>query len=59
MTTLALLLFLVQDSADLKKSLAREILGPKTSLEEIQDFIEPRVPSVPDVKSAGKGSSRG
>src|SRR5689334_1449633 len=54
MTILALLLFLVQEDPDLKKSLAREIIGPKISLEEIQDFIEPRVPSVPEVKSAAE-----
>lgn len=54
MTLLTLLLFLVQDSADLKKTLAREIVGSKTSMEEIQDFIEPRVPSVPEVKSAAE-----
>ena len=54
MTALVLLLFLVQDSTDLKKSLSREILGPTVSMEEIQDFIEPRVPSVPDVKSAAE-----
>src|SRR5262245_1600330 len=54
MTTLALLLFLVQDATDLKKTLSREIIGPKTSMDEIQDFIEPRVPSVPDVKSAAE-----
>ena len=54
MTTLALLLFLVQDAADLKKTLSRDVIGPKLSMEEIQDFIEPRVPSVPDVKSASE-----
>src|SRR5262245_56109941 len=54
MTALALLLFLVQDDTDLKKTLSREIIGPKISLEEIQDFIEPRVPSVPEVKSAAE-----
>src|SRR6185503_8560475 len=54
MTTLALLLFLVQDATDLKKTLTREIIGPKVSLEEIQDFIEPRVPSVPEVRSASE-----
>ena len=44
MTTLAFTLFLVRDDTDLKKTLGREIIGPGTSMEEIQDFIEPRVP---------------
>ena len=53
-TALALVLFLLQDGADLKKTLSREIIGPKKSMEEIQDFIEPLVPSVPEVKSAAE-----
>lgn len=53
MTTLALVLLLLQDASDLKKTLSREIIGPKKSMEEVQDFIEPRVPSVPEVKNAG------
>jgi hypothetical protein len=53
-TALALVLFLLQDAADLKKTLSREIIGPKKSMEEIQDFIEPLVPSVPEVKTAAE-----
>jgi hypothetical protein len=52
MTTMVLALLLCQDAADLKKALSREILGPQKSMEEVQDFIEPRVPSVPEAKSA-------
>jgi len=54
MTFLALALLLVQDAVDLKKTLSREVIGPQVSMEEIQNFIEPRVPSVPDVKSAAE-----
>ncbi len=52
MSTLLLAIALLQDAADLKKTLSREIIGPQKSLEEIQDFIEPRVPTVPEAKSA-------
>lgn len=52
MTTLALLFLLFQDAAEIKKTLSAPILDPKKSLEEIQDFIEPRVPSVPEAKTA-------
>ncbi|HVE41640.1 MAG TPA: hypothetical protein VNM14_17240 [Planctomycetota bacterium] len=52
MSTLLLALALLQDPVDLKKALSREILGPQKSMEEIQDFIEPRVPTVPEAKSA-------
>ena len=52
MTTLAFLLFPVRDDTDLKKTLGRETIGPKTSMDEIQDFIKPRVPSVPEAKTA-------
>jgi HSP90 family molecular chaperone len=41
MTTAALVvLLLLQDATDLKKTLSREIIGPKKAMEEIQDFIE-------------------
>jgi hypothetical protein len=52
MTTLVLALLLCQDAADLKKALSREIIGPQASMKEVQDFIEPRVPAVPEAKSA-------
>jgi hypothetical protein len=52
MTTLVIALLLCQDAAELKKTLSREILGPQKSLEEIQDFLEPRVPGVPEARSA-------
>jgi len=54
MTTFVLALLLCQDGTDLKKALSREIIGPQKSMEEIQDFIEPRVPSVPAAKSAAE-----
>ncbi|MBI3854500.1 MAG: hypothetical protein HY293_02285 [Planctomycetes bacterium] len=55
MTSLALVLLLLQDpDAELKKALSREIIGPQKSMEEIQDYLEPRVPSVPEVKSAAE-----
>jgi hypothetical protein len=43
-----------QDAPDLKKALSREIIGPQKAMEEIQDFIEPRVPTVPEVKTAAE-----
>src|SRR5258706_357377 len=52
MTFLALALLLVQDSAELQRALSREIIGPQKSMEEFQDFIEKRVPAVPEAKSA-------
>src|SRR5262245_11550695 len=52
MTTIILALLLCQDASDLQKALSHEIIGPKKSMEEIQDFIEPRVPAVPEAKSA-------
>src|SRR5262245_20118633 len=51
-TALALLLLLLQDATELKKTLSRNIIDPKKPMEEIQDFIEPKVPSVPEAKSA-------
>jgi hypothetical protein len=54
MTTLALLLLLLQDAPDFKKALSREIIGSQKAMEEIQEFIEPRVPSVPEVKTAAE-----
>src|SRR5689334_12488507 len=53
-TVLALMLLLVQDAAELKKTLSREIIGPRKAMEEVQDFIEPLVPSVPEVKTAAE-----
>jgi hypothetical protein len=53
-TALALMLLLVQDASELKKTLSREIIGPKKAMEEVQDFIEPLVPSVPEVKTAAE-----
>jgi hypothetical protein len=53
-TTLVLALSLLQDPVDLTKALSREIIGPQTSMEEIQNFIEARVPAVPESKSAAE-----
>ena len=55
-TALALMVLLLQgvEELHLKETLSREIIGPKKAMEEIQDFIEPLVPSVPEVKSAAE-----
>jgi hypothetical protein len=52
MVTLLVVLALLQDPVDLKKALSPEIIGPQKSMEEIQDFIETRVPAVPEARSA-------
>lgn len=57
MSTLVLLLLLFQDAAEIKKTLSRPVLDPKKPMEEIQDFIEPRVPTVLEVKSAAEWRS--
>ena len=52
---LTLLLFLLAaQEADLKKLLAREIVGPHQGLDDVQAFIEPRIPGVPDARSTAE-----
>src|SRR3989442_8060640 len=40
-----------QDPADLKKLLSREIVGPHRGMDDVQAYIEPRIPSMPDVRT--------
>jgi dienelactone hydrolase len=39
------------DELTVKAALARAIIGPRQSLIDLQDYLEPRVPKVPDVKA--------
>jgi hypothetical protein len=48
----AVLLLQGQDRTDLKAALAREIIGPSTAMEEVQAWLEPRIPAMPRVASA-------
>src|SRR5947209_17571767 len=40
-----------EDPGDVKRFLAHEIIGPHRALAEVQDYVEPRVPRMPDVKN--------
>lgn len=54
MSLLAAAIFLLQDPPDFQKALSREIIGPQKAMEEVQDFIEARVPGVPPARSAAE-----
>jgi hypothetical protein len=41
----------VQEQTDLKKLLSREIVGPHRGMDDVQAFIEPRIPSMPNVRT--------
>ncbi len=47
-----LILLAAQEKPDLKAVLSREIIGPSTAMEEVQAWLEPRIPSMPAVRSA-------
>jgi hypothetical protein len=40
------------DANELKALLAREVIGPRTALAETQDYLETRLPKMPEVKTA-------
>jgi hypothetical protein len=54
MILLLALALVPQEPPDLKAVLSREVLGKRTSLEEIQAFIEPRIPVLPELSSAAE-----
>lgn len=54
LTLLALALSSVEGQDAVAEALARPILDARTSLEEIQAYIEPRVPRMPAVESAAE-----
>ncbi len=51
--TLTLILLAAQE-ADLKKLLSREIVGPHQGMDDVQAFIEPRIPTVPDARNVAE-----
>jgi hypothetical protein len=50
----ALLAHAPQEKPDLKAILAREIIGPSTALEEVQAYLEARIPALPEVRDAAQ-----
>jgi hypothetical protein len=40
-----------QDTAELKKLLSREIVGPHRGLDDVQAYLSSRIPSMPDVRT--------
>ena len=51
--TLTLILLAAQET-DLKRLLAREIVGPHQGMDDVQAFIEPRLPTVPDARNVAE-----
>jgi hypothetical protein len=41
-----------------KSALEREIIGPRTTLEEVQEFVEARIPRMPEVRTAEDWTDR-
>jgi hypothetical protein len=39
---------------DLKKTLAREIVGPHRGMDDVQAYIDPRIPAMPDVRTVAE-----
>ncbi|MDB5352159.1 MAG: hypothetical protein JWN86_3406 [Planctomycetota bacterium] len=46
------------DDGPIEKALARPILGPGQTLAEVQEFVEPRIPAMPQVKTAAEWTAR-